>query len=215
MAQLAGQRGAGYPSCAIGESLPFAIAFAILLLGVARSRLLRARAALLAASVLVGAAAGEWLVQLLNGGHDGVAVWFTHALRWSVVSLAVSAGCTRPSRETVRACWPASDSLARLLPILERSEMPLGDEADLVYAYLSVIQIRMSERLKVVFDVSGHCHERATHNCHDARNTQRHRADDEAGAALGGGLQRLRLSLSISPSYECSTPNSRTPASII
>jgi signal transduction histidine kinase len=45
------------------------------------------------------------------------------------------------------------DYLARLLPMLERSEVPLGDEADLVAAYLSVIQIRMSERLTVRIDV--------------------------------------------------------------
>jgi hypothetical protein len=45
------------------------------------------------------------------------------------------------------------DYLARLLPMLEHSEVPLGDEADLVTAYLSVIQIRMPERLTVRIDV--------------------------------------------------------------
>jgi two-component sensor histidine kinase len=184
------------------------IAFAILLLGVTRSSPLRMRAALLAASVLLGALIGERVVQLLYGGHDSVAAWLTHALRWSVVSLAVTAAYylwrnSADSREqlrredlrrqsveqqltntrltalrkqiephflfntlaTVRRLHQTEpenganmlanfiDYLARLLPMLERSEVQLGDEADLVYAYLSVIQIRMSERLKVSLDV--------------------------------------------------------------
>jgi two-component sensor histidine kinase len=185
-----------------------AIALAIVLLGVGRSSSLRVRAALLAASVLIGAAAGEHLVQRLYGGHDSLAEWLTHSLRWSVVSLAVTAAyylwrSSVDSREQLRredlrrqsveqqltntrltalrkqiephflfntlatvrrlhqtepetgATMLANfiDYLARLLPMLERSEVRLGDETDLVYAYLSVIQTRMSERLKVSLDI--------------------------------------------------------------
>ena len=184
------------------------IAFAILLLGVTRSPLLRIRAALLAISVFLGALVGERLVQLLYGGHDSLAEWLTHALRWSAVSLAVTAAYylwrnSADSREqlrreelrrqsveqqltstrltalrkqiephflfntlaTVRRLHQTApengaqmlanfiDYLARLLPMLERSEVQLGDETDLVHAYLSVIQIRMSERLTVSLDI--------------------------------------------------------------
>jgi signal transduction histidine kinase len=45
------------------------------------------------------------------------------------------------------------DYLRRLLPLLDRSEIPLGEEIDLVEAYLCVIRIRMSGRLQVKVDV--------------------------------------------------------------
>lgn len=45
------------------------------------------------------------------------------------------------------------DYLRRVLPMLDRSEVPLGDEINLVRAYLSVIQIRMSGRLAVSYQV--------------------------------------------------------------
>jgi signal transduction histidine kinase len=188
----------------------FAIALAILLFGVTRSQALRARTVLLAASVLAGAAAGEWLVRNLYGSHDSLAAWFTHVLRWSVVALAVAGTyflwrASVDSREQLRRedlrrqsveqqltntrltalrkqiephflfntlatvrrlhqTEPESgatmlanfiDYLARLLPLLERSEVPLGEETDLVQAYLSVVKIRMSDRLQVSIDVPG------------------------------------------------------------
>jgi hypothetical protein len=47
------------------------------------------------------------------------------------------------------------DYLTRVLPMLERSEVPLGDEINLVGAYLAVIQSRMMRRLAVTFQVPG------------------------------------------------------------
>jgi signal transduction histidine kinase len=45
------------------------------------------------------------------------------------------------------------DYLRRVLPMLDRTEVPLRDEIELVQAYLAVIQIRMSGRLAVSFQV--------------------------------------------------------------
>jgi signal transduction histidine kinase len=45
------------------------------------------------------------------------------------------------------------DYLRRVLPMLECSEVPLGDEINLIRAYLTVIQLRMLGRLAVTFDV--------------------------------------------------------------
>jgi LytS/YehU family sensor histidine kinase len=45
------------------------------------------------------------------------------------------------------------DYLHRIMPMLERSEVPLGEELDLMQAYLSVIRIRMAGRLTVKIDV--------------------------------------------------------------
>jgi signal transduction histidine kinase len=45
------------------------------------------------------------------------------------------------------------DYLRGLLPMLARSEVQLGEELDIVRAYLSVIRIRMAERLQVRIDV--------------------------------------------------------------
>jgi hypothetical protein len=45
------------------------------------------------------------------------------------------------------------DYLRRMLPMLDRTEVPLADELSVVSAYLSVIQIRMSGRLTVTVDV--------------------------------------------------------------
>ena len=39
------------------------------------------------------------------------------------------------------------DYLCRLLPMIEHSEVPLGEEADLIQAYLAVVRVRMSERV--------------------------------------------------------------------
>ncbi len=47
------------------------------------------------------------------------------------------------------------DYLRRVLPMLECSEVPLGDEVNLIRAYLTVIQLRMSGRLVVTFQVPG------------------------------------------------------------
>jgi hypothetical protein len=47
------------------------------------------------------------------------------------------------------------DYLRRVLPMLDRSEVPLRDEIHLVQAYLAVIQVRMSGRLMASFDVPG------------------------------------------------------------
>jgi signal transduction histidine kinase len=47
------------------------------------------------------------------------------------------------------------DYLRRVLPMLECSEVPLGDEVNLIRAYLTVIQLRMSGRLTVTFQVPG------------------------------------------------------------
>ena len=47
------------------------------------------------------------------------------------------------------------DYLRRVLPMLECSEVPLGDEVNLIRAYLTVIQLRMSGRLAVTFQVPG------------------------------------------------------------
>ena len=45
------------------------------------------------------------------------------------------------------------DYLRRVLPMLECSEVPLGDEVNLISAYLTVIQLRMLGRLAVTFHV--------------------------------------------------------------
>jgi hypothetical protein len=45
------------------------------------------------------------------------------------------------------------DYLRRVLPMLECSEVPLGDEINLIRAYLTVIQLRMLGRLAVAFHV--------------------------------------------------------------
>jgi signal transduction histidine kinase len=45
------------------------------------------------------------------------------------------------------------DYLRRVLPMLECSEVPLGDEINLIRAYLGVIQLRMPGRLAIHFDV--------------------------------------------------------------
>jgi hypothetical protein len=51
------------------------------------------------------------------------------------------------------------DYMQRVLPMLERSEVPLGDEINLVGAYLAVIQSRMMGRLAVTFQVPGNLRE--------------------------------------------------------
>jgi LytS/YehU family sensor histidine kinase len=45
------------------------------------------------------------------------------------------------------------DYLRRVMPMLECSEVALGDEINLIRAYLAVIQLRMSGRLAVTFQV--------------------------------------------------------------
>ncbi len=45
------------------------------------------------------------------------------------------------------------DYLRRILPMLERSEVPLEDEINLIRAYLAVIQSRMARRLCVTFQI--------------------------------------------------------------
>jgi len=50
------------------------------------------------------------------------------------------------------------DYLRRVLPMLECSEVALGDEINLVRAYLAVIQSRMAGRLMVAFQVPGDLH---------------------------------------------------------
>jgi len=47
------------------------------------------------------------------------------------------------------------DYLRRILPMLDRSEVSLGEELELARAYLSVIQARMAGRLSVIIDVPG------------------------------------------------------------
>jgi LytS/YehU family sensor histidine kinase len=47
------------------------------------------------------------------------------------------------------------DYLQRILPMLECSEVALGDEINLIRAYLAVIQSRMMGRLAVAFQVPG------------------------------------------------------------
>jgi LytS/YehU family sensor histidine kinase len=47
------------------------------------------------------------------------------------------------------------DYLRRVMPMLECSEVPLGDEVNLLRAYLAVTQARMSGRLTVIFQVPG------------------------------------------------------------
>jgi hypothetical protein len=47
------------------------------------------------------------------------------------------------------------DYLRRVLPMLDCSEVPLGDEINLIRAYLAVIQLRMQGRLQVHFEVPG------------------------------------------------------------
>jgi hypothetical protein len=51
------------------------------------------------------------------------------------------------------------DYLRRILPMLESSEVALGDEINLIRAYLAVIQSRMMGRLTVIFQVPGHLRE--------------------------------------------------------
>ncbi len=45
------------------------------------------------------------------------------------------------------------DYLQRISPMVERNEVPLGDEIDLISAFLSVVAIRMGGRLQVRIDV--------------------------------------------------------------
>jgi signal transduction histidine kinase len=47
------------------------------------------------------------------------------------------------------------DYLRRVLPMLGCSEVPLGDEVNLLRAYLAVIQLRMLGRLAITFQVPG------------------------------------------------------------
>jgi LytS/YehU family sensor histidine kinase len=51
------------------------------------------------------------------------------------------------------------DYLRRVLPMLDRSEVALGDEISLIGAYLAVIQSRMRGRLVVTFEVPGQLRE--------------------------------------------------------
>jgi LytS/YehU family sensor histidine kinase len=168
------------------------------------------RSVLLAAGVLAGAIAGEWLVRLLYGEQNALALLLTSALRWGAVAFAVattyylwraSAGSAEQLRReslrrqsaeqqlantrltalrkqiephflfntlaTVRRLHqtdPAAgagmlanfiDYLRRVLPMLECSEVSLGDEINLLRAYLAVIQSRMRGRLAVTFQVPG------------------------------------------------------------
>ena len=48
------------------------------------------------------------------------------------------------------------DYLRRVLPMLDRSEVPLSDEIELIRAYLAIIQVRMAGRLLVTFQVPAH-----------------------------------------------------------
>jgi len=45
------------------------------------------------------------------------------------------------------------DYLSRIGPMLERTEVALGEEIDLMRAYLEVVEMRMGDRLQVAFDV--------------------------------------------------------------
>jgi Histidine kinase/Histidine kinase-, DNA gyrase B-, and HSP90-like ATPase len=51
------------------------------------------------------------------------------------------------------------DYLRRVLPMLECTEVALGDEINLIRAYLAVIQSRMMGRLAVIFQVPGNLRE--------------------------------------------------------
>jgi hypothetical protein len=184
------------------------IALAILIFRFGHAPSIGRRTALLAISVFVGAACGEWLVQWLYGGYGSFASLITHVLRWSMVALAGAASyylwrTSVESRDSLRredlrrasveqrltntrltalrkqiephflfnilatvrqlhrtepqagAHMLANfiDYLCRLLPMLEHSEVLLGEEADLVQAYLSIIQVRRSQRLQVQISV--------------------------------------------------------------
>jgi signal transduction histidine kinase len=184
------------------------ITLPIVLLGVLRTQSPLLRSALLAASVLVGAIVGEWLVRLLYDQQNALVPLLTSALRWGAVAFAVAStyylwrasaasgeqlrqeSLRRQSVEqqltntrltalrkqiephflfntlaTVRrlhqtdpaagACMLAGfiDYLRRVLPMLDCSEVALGDEVNLIRAYLAVIQLRMLGRLAVTFQV--------------------------------------------------------------
>jgi hypothetical protein len=75
MAQLAHQRSAGRLALRFARPAHRRLGYRPRhsLPRVARSHSVRARTTLLAVSVLAGAAAGEWLVRLLYGGHDSLA----------------------------------------------------------------------------------------------------------------------------------------------
>jgi signal transduction histidine kinase len=45
------------------------------------------------------------------------------------------------------------DYLRRVLPMLDQTEVPLGEEIQLIQAYLSVVKIRMAGRLNVLFQI--------------------------------------------------------------
>jgi len=185
-----------------------AIAMALIIRSLGRSRSLVTRTGSLAVAVLVGAASGEWGLGLLYGGQDDWGSWISRSLRFAAVALAVAATyylwrASVESREslrredarrlaveqqltntrltglrkqiephflfntlaTVRRLHQTSpesgaamlanfiDYLARLLPMLEKSEVLLGDELDLVRDYLAVIQLRMLDRLQVRINV--------------------------------------------------------------
>jgi two-component sensor histidine kinase len=185
-----------------------AIALALIIHSLGRSRSLARRTGSLAVAVLVGSASGEWGLGLLYGGQDDWASWISRSLRFAALALAVAATyylwrASVESREslrredlrrlsveqqltntrlialrkqiephflfntlaTVRRLHQTSpesgaemlanfiDYLARLLPMLEKSEVFLAEEVDLVQAYLAVIQLRMLDRLKVRIDV--------------------------------------------------------------
>jgi signal transduction histidine kinase len=181
----------------------------IVLLMILRSPSPLLRSVLLAAGVLAGATAGEWVVRLLYGQQNALAPLITYALRWSAVALAFATTnylwrvsvdsseqlrCERLRRQsveqqlantrltalrkqiephflfntlaTVRRLHQTDsaagagmlanfiDYLRRVLPMLECSEVPLGDEINLLRAYLAVIQLRMLGRLSVSFRVT-------------------------------------------------------------
>ena len=182
----------------------------IVLLDTLRTQAPLLRSALLAAGVLAGAIAGEWVVRLLYDQQNALAPLLTSAVRWGAVAFAVAttyylwrASTTsveqlqrerlrRQSVEqqlantrlaalrqqiephflfntlaTVRRLHQTDpsagagmlanfiDYLRRVLPMLECSEVTLGDEINLVRAYLAVIQSRMAGRLAVAFQVPG------------------------------------------------------------
>jgi hypothetical protein len=60
------------------------------LLGILRTQSPLLRSVLLAASVLVGAIVGEWLVRLLYDQQDALAPLLTSALRWGAVAFSVA-----------------------------------------------------------------------------------------------------------------------------
>jgi hypothetical protein len=173
-------------------------------------RTLRARAAMLAAATVAGAAAGEIVLLMggAQGGYDGVAAMLGRVLRWAVVGGCVAAmwlvwrhaadasaaaqavelrrvrlerqatearlGALRGQIEphflfntlaTVRRLQqvePAEgarllahfvDYLRSAQPTRQGEGIRLGQEIDLIRAYLGVVELRMAGRLTVSFDV--------------------------------------------------------------